>query len=163
MKAFGIIQEDSVVLARANTVNLQQSDTVYILDMGYYDWDPTSIEPDNGLTVIKRTAFATGRLVLVAKALRAGAWVKQINAAYTITDADAPYDRIEITGAVTITVGTLTNIFSHLEFIQMDANVSTFEGMFTGEAGQTQTAAVPGSRYELERHTDGTVMLYFGT
>jgi hypothetical protein len=78
------------------------------------------------------------------------------NSPYTVTDADNG-KIIEISGARTITVGSLTAAFQSVDIIQLDANNSTISGTFTGDYGSTQTQNVAGSRTYLQRVAGGTV------
>ena len=84
------------------------------------------------------------------------ATVVAISGPYTITDADQG-KILEVTGARTLTVGSLTSAFQACDIIQLDASQSTIAGTFTGDYGSTKTQAVAGTRTFIERVSGGTV------
>jgi hypothetical protein len=85
--------------------------------------------------------------------------VRQVLADENITDADEN-TVIEISGARTLTIDTLTDNFQACKIIQMTADVSTMAGTFVGDYGQTTTAAIPGSEYTLVRVSTGDVYFH---
>lgn len=89
------------------------------------------------------------------------ATVVPISGPYTITDANQG-QILEVTGAQTLTIGSLTAAFQGCKIIQVTAASSTISGTFVGDYGQTTTANVAGSEYTLTRVSSGTVYFHLG-
>ncbi len=87
--------------------------------------------------------------------------VVSIAGPYTITDADQG-KILEVTGAQTLTIGTLSAAFQACKIIQIDVASSTLAGTFTGDYGATTTTATAGSEYTLVRTSGGAVYFHIG-